>query len=816
MSIRSSFAYRLSLFALVIALLIGSAFSGLQVYRQYVEQNQNLDEHVQRLLQVSRSTATRSVHTLDEALATEVVSGLVTDDFIVQATIVDELGQILANQRRTASSEWVRQVGEFFPEPLKVYSIRIDVNAIGAPAQGELSLHVNRLEALAPFFQRVSVTFASDMLRYLLLAILLFFVFHSRLTRPLNRLVREIDRIDPSHPEYNRIMVPAAHEGNELGKIGSAVNRTLELVDELMSETRQQQKSLIENDRHKHQIINAVPHMVFATDNGCIVFANLATAEFLGTSLERVEGRHLRDFIPRLGRDLVEMALQDDIDVLETGEDKLRDDIVVRHAGGEEKIVSIHRLPLENRGRTIVLNVATDVTEQKRVQKQIRHQAYHDSLTDLPNRAFLLETLQRELDRSRRHSYVGAVLFIDLDHFKKINDSLGHPVGDVILQNVAQRLLRSCRSEDTISRLGGDEFVIVLPELDRTLESAAERAMDVAEKVRHTLSQPVEVNEQFLNVTCSIGIAMFPENNVDVHALLRYADTAMYHAKGEGRDAIEFFSQNMASRVNRHLELENQLRLAIEQEQFVLYFQPQVDCMNNRIVGAEILLRWNHPEMGLVPPAEFIPILESSRLIIPVGFWIMKSAFRQVTAWQKAGIWQHDWRLGINISPRQFRDKTFVDDVKALIAQTGVNPSLIEFEITESIVIHNLDEAVETMNRLRLLGISFSLDDFGTGYSSLGYLKVLPVEAIKIDRTFVRDMCEDSHDAAIIDATLALSHRIGLSVVAEGVEQENQLHQLRELRCQSYQGFLFSRPVPADAFAALALRVAPPISEARN
>ncbi len=806
MKLRNSLAYRLAVITLFLAFLLGSFLGVLQVYNEYVAHLNEQEEKITRALQMTRSTAQRAVETMDRKLAAEVISGLLTYDFIVDVQIFDPQGDLLASGAQTPPPTVLYRLIHFFTDPRGSYGINLDIAASGQEPGNRLTLQVDRYVSLLPYLERVGWTFISGLVRYGLLVAVLFIVFHSQLTRPLNRLVMRIDAADPSDPKRNRVRIPARHENDELGRIAFAINRSFEEVAELMAEKQAQQQVLKESERHKHLVIDSVPQMISARDaEGRFMFANQAAAGHFGLPVHALEGKRLQELELPMTPEQIDTFLEEDRKVLQSGEESFLDEVCYRDAAGNVGYWMIHRQPIDYYGKRIVMSVASDVTEQKNIQQQIRHQAYHDSLTDLPNRALLLETLHRELDRSRRHGYCGAVLFIDLDHFKKINDSLGHPVGDVVLQTVSQRLRGACRGEDTIARLGGDEFVIVVPELDSRMDKAASKAMDVAEKIRGLVALPIDAQDQWLNVTCSIGIAMFPETSVDVHGILRYADTAMYHAKGEGRDAIEFFSEAMAALVNRHLVLENQLRAAIEHDQFVLYFQPQVDCINNRIIGAELLLRWQHPEMGLVSPAEFIPILESSKLIIPVGLWVMRSAFVQLREWAASGVWQPEWKLGINISPRQFRDKTFVDDVKTLLLQTGVSPELIEFEITEGIVIHSLEEAVSIMERLRELGLRFSLDDFGTGYSSLGYLKALPVDAIKIDRTFVRDMCDDPHDAAIVEATLALSRRIGLVVIAEGVEQIDQLEQLRSLRCRSYQGFLYSRPVPAKDFEVLAL-----------
>ncbi len=486
--------------------------------------------------------------------------------------------------------------------------------------------------------------------------------------------------------------------------------------------------------------------------------------------------------------------------IISGSENALVQDEIFTSVSGEIRTVHTYKVPLDYHGQCLVLGVSVDITEQKKAEAQIKHQAYHDPLTNLPNRLRLIETLEREIERSLRHGHVGAVLFIDLDHFKNINDSLGHPVGDMVLQEIAIRLQRNSRGEDVVARLGGDEFVVVAPELNHDMRDAASNALDIAEKISEMIGLPIVSGGQTLRVTASIGIVLFPENDKDIYEILRYADTAMYHAKGEGRDTIEFFSESMAEMVNRHLQLENELRQAIEREEFVLHYQPQVSCQDGSIVGAEVLLRWQHPSEGLVSPGEFIPILEASRLILPAGRWLLRKVFSQVRLWVEQGLWPQGRRIGINISPRQFRDKNFVDDVKILIQETQVPATAIEFEITEGIVIHNVEETIEIMESLCEIGVSFSMDDFGTGYSSLSYLKQLPVDTLKVDQAFVRDITTDPNDAAIVEATLAMAKGLGLDVVAEGVETREQLEFLIEHRCDSYQGFYFSRPVEQSEF----------------
>ena len=441
-----------------------------------------------------------------------------------------------------------------------------------------------------------------------------------------------------------------------------------------------------------------------------------------------------------------------------------------------------------------------NISDRKKSEADIAFMAYHDSLTKLPNRIQLVDHLEQELHRAQRHGYFGAVLFIDLDQFKNINDSLGHPVGDVLLIEIARRLEESIREEDLVARLGGDEFILVLTVLDTDVIVAKNKALEVGEKIRKCLCEPIFHDNMELRVTCSVGAAMFPEDGVSVHELLRFADTAMYQVKASGRNAIAFFSENMASSVRNQLILEGELHRAVEEHQFELMYQPKVDVQTGLLTGAEALLRWHHPERGIVSPVSFIGALESSGLIVELGRWILEEACQKLQLWQRLGLWHKGMRLRINISPRQFRHSEFVDEVKAILSQNPLLEDSLDMEVTESVVIGNIDETVAVMRDLRKAGLTFSLDDFGTGYSSISYLKRLPVSTLKIDKSFVRDIRIDRNDRVLVETMASMGRHLGLKVVAEGVEEKEQLQLVREFGCNEYQGFYYGQAIPAGDF----------------
>ncbi len=441
-----------------------------------------------------------------------------------------------------------------------------------------------------------------------------------------------------------------------------------------------------------------------------------------------------------------------------------------------------------------------DVTDRKRAEAKIERLAFYDALTELPNRRLLLDRLDQDIFRARRTGSFGAMLYLDLDRFKTINDSLGHPIGDALLKEVAKRLLRELRADDTVSRLGGDEFVVLLSSLEKSPTDAATIAQQKAEIISLKLAEKYHIDGHELHITPSIGVAMFPsdsDNQETADDILRFADTAMYRAKDEGRDTIRFFLPSMQAAADTRLAVEKELRYALERKELTLFFQPQVNG-NGDILGAETLARWQHPEKGFISPATFIPVAEATGLILPIGEWVLRTACEHLKEWEEKGLTVN--HLAVNVSPRQFRQPNFVKQVKDILKQTGANPRHLGLELTEGIVIDNILDTIKKMEALKELGIELSIDDFGTGYSSLAYLKKMPLDILKIDQSFVRDIETDSNDAAIVETIISMANHLDLKVIAEGVETRPELDFLEEKGCPIYQGYLFSKPVPNDQF----------------
>jgi diguanylate cyclase (GGDEF)-like protein/PAS domain S-box-containing protein len=571
-------------------------------------------------------------------------------------------------------------------------------------------------------------------------------------------------------------------------------------------------QSLRDSHEALQRVLNSVAEGIYGVDmDGRCTFINASGLSLLGyADAAEVVGKNMHKLIHHSRADgsiypakecrMYLAFMQDRLDV------RVDDEVFWRKDGSS--------FPVEYWSHPIIKDgevrgaVATffDISERKHSEQKIHRLAFFDALTNLPNRRLLMDRLRQAFAVSARNGQHGAVMFLDLDNFKTLNDTKGHDIGDLLLIEVAQRLSSCVRDGDTVARLGGDEFVVVLETLSGIEDEAATQAERVAEKIQSELNRPYQLKDRIHHTTPSIGIAMFQGHQDAVDDLLKYADVAMYQAKKAGRNTIRFYDPETQSAIEARADLEAELRFALENRQFQLYYQIQVDS-SRRPVGAEVLLRWMHPERGLVAPMHFIPLMEESGLIVPVGLWVLEAACSQLGAWQGSELTKN-LTLAVNVSAKQFRQADFVARVQSILQQSAINPARLKLELTESMVLENVADTIAKMGELKLLGVSFSMDDFGTGYSSLQYLKQFPLDQIKIDRSFVRDITSDANDAAIVQAIIAMSSALGLEVIAEGVETEAQCVYLDMHGCHTFQGYLFGKPVSLQQFeAALSARL---------
>jgi len=576
----------------------------------------------------------------------------------------------------------------------------------------------------------------------------------------------------------------------------------VQIVEDI-TERKSTEDALFEEKERAQVTLNSIGDAVLTTNlSGNVTYLNQVAEMMTGWSCENAIGRSLSEVFRivdgatrKLAPNPAQLAIRENRTV------GLAANSILLRRDGFESAIEDSAAPIHNRDGKVVgaVIVFHDVSESRTMALKMAHQAQHDFLTGLPNRVLLTERLSRAIGQARRHSKRVALMYIDLDYFKHINDSLGHAVGDLLLQMVAERLMLCIRDTDTVCRQGGDEFVILLTEIEQAPDAAP-----VAEKILAAFAEPCLICGNELHVTLSIGISIYPDDGQDADEVMKNADTAMYHAKANGRNNYQFFTPEMNVRAVRRLFIEGNLRRALKQGEFMLYYQPKIDLETGLMIGSEALIRWQDPEHGLVYPNQFVPIAEESGLIVPIGSWVLREACRQVCAWQDSGLLAVP--VSVNISAVEFRHKNFLEGVEKILKETGMLPSYLELELTESILMHDAESSESVLESLKAMGMQLAIDDFGTGYSSLSYLKRFPINTLKIDQSFVQDIDNNADDASIVSAMVSMGRSLKQRVIAEGVETESQLAFLRKLRCDQGQGFLFGHPLPADEFERLLLK----------
>ncbi len=618
--------------------------------------------------------------------------------------------------------------------------------------------------------------------------------------------------LHPIHEKNKTIAVFYMESIQELGLLQKAVSE-LETVwtfssllvrqvidmwhhEEQAERFRLAEQALWASETYLNAILRYSPALISVKDlDGNVVLASEHFKQMANIDESGFVGKNVFDVYPK---DIAQSMWEIDA-ATKTKQQTYEVELDLMHKDGSLHTYLMVKFPLRNKENNVfgVCTIGTDISERKLAENALREQqsrlnymAFHDSLTSLPNRSLFYDRIYHGLARARRSETRVALMLLDIDRFKIINDSLGHDAGDILLKAIAMRLNEGVRDMDTVARLGGDEFVVVLEGIHDT-----EDVVFVANKLLSTLSRPMEISGHTISTTVSIGVSVFPEDGTDTDELLKNADIAMYKAKEAGKNNCQFYTKGMNATAVNYLLLENDLRRAVEQQQLTLYYQPQVDLQTGEMTGVEALVRWQHPERGLVSPAHFIPLAEETGLIVPIGEWVLREACRQQKTWLDAG--KKVGKVAVNLSPRQFRQKNFPGKVEAILKETGLEAKHLELEITESCAMEHAGETINQLNQLNQMGMFLAIDDFGTGYSSLAYLQRFPIQKLKIDRSFINDIHDDHNDAAIAKSIIGLAHNMQMRVVAEGVENERQAEWLREMGCDQAQGFLYSKPMSA-------------------
>lgn len=573
------------------------------------------------------------------------------------------------------------------------------------------------------------------------------------------------------------------------------LSHLMERLDAMHAQASNSMQAVQRSERHYRQLFDLAHEGIWVMDwRGVTQMVNQSMASMLDQTAEEMVGRHLYDFLDDAGIEQVKGMYQ-------RGGESVHQDIRVydRHRRCHRTLVSTRAIYDEEGRYSATIASVLDLTERYAAEEQVRQHAYYDVLTGLANRTLLFEELEQELARAQRHSHQDALFYIDLDQFKDINDSLGHDIGDRLLQEVARRIQSMIRREDSLARIGGDEFVLMVCEIGPDDDQLSTRIQTVAQNILGALRQPFRIDANTLHISASIGIALFPRSAQTPNDIFKQADTALYQAKRGGRNRIAFFSSEMQEQATERLSMVNRMQRALRENHFSLYYQPQYDS-DEHLIGAEALIRWQDPELGPISPARFIPVAEDTGLIIDIGNWVIEEALSTLSRWLERGMPTHFNRLAINISTQQFQTDHFAGDLISACRRHRVPHHCLELEITESIFIERADQALHQIQKLKLAGFRFALDDFGTGYASLSYLKRLPLDKLKIDQSFVRDIDTDVSDASIVESIIAIASLFRLSVIAEGVETPRQLQFLKEHGCVLYQGYHFSPPVPLVDF----------------
>jgi diguanylate cyclase (GGDEF)-like protein/PAS domain S-box-containing protein len=797
MRLSSKISFTLGVRTLLLVLLLGFAMSLLQTYFDFKERSKAVNSSLESTIDSIKDQASNAVWKIDEELATIVIKGLTNFDYFVYVAIEDDSGNILA-QTDNSSDRVVNPILQLFLDK-ELYDTEVPLyyddlipvsSGDGVKNFGKLIVRVDNYIAHEEVYYRAIRTFAISLTGYVFISLSLVLLYHFSLAAPLTRLASRFERVNTSSIAEQSISKLKGHETDEFGKIIDSANDLLERIasGQILATQRSQRFRLI---------LDTAPAIIFSLDSqGKFVFANKATASFYGHSIFDLKGKNAQEVIEPIDPDLNSRLEQ-----FMVGSDRKQE--VVINAFDSHKMKCVMEMSIVKfhtyDGQSILI-VANDVTKRVDAEDKIENLAYFDALTNLPNRNKVYEILNGQ-DAHKSDSQFHVAILADLDQFKRINDTLSHSVGDQLIVKLSERLSKEFKDIGFIARLGADEFLCLSTQLSNNRAIANKTSFELAEKLRQCINKEIDIGLHRYNLSASLGVVVFRPGFEMADEILQYADTAMYESKKNGRNCTTLFQDKMATEAAELLQLERDISSAMFKDEFFFVLQPIVSSSTKKVVTAEALIRWRKGD-SVISPDQFIPFLEESALIIDVGERMLGKVCELIADMRQQGYLDDEFKIAVNISGKQLSSAGFIDQVTKVLRKHQVSGHHIEFEITESVALDNMKDTIAKIQELKKLGISFSLDDFGTGYSSLSHLKDLPVDKLKIDRSFVNDINIDRQDENLVLSIIQLAQNLGLTTVAEGVETEQQVEWLKVNKSDLLQGFYFSRPIEPRDFIA--------------
>jgi diguanylate cyclase (GGDEF)-like protein/PAS domain S-box-containing protein len=775
---------------LLISLLLGLFSTSWQIFLDLKSEKQRFVASIDRIILLHQNIASQAIYDLNQKQADDIVSTLISYPEIYKAAIIDDFGDELSESAREPTLEsFITKLGSalFQIDTHIITPIKVEDSN---DSDASLTVDLDTTYIADSFASRTITTLVLGLFHNIILACIFLLLFYLYLSQPIVDIVQWVNQLRLGKSSNT---LPYTQE-DEIGELVSSFaalwQERVQITDQLSNTI----DSLSKSENFSRELMeNAGDALFLCKPDTTIVQVNNQASGSIGLSKDQILGQKIAQF----SKNYTTTQLISLFQGLKEKQATTLEDVQINTQGKAFPIEArIIKLTLQDEHYILIL--ARDISVRKKAEQQIFELAFFDPLTALPNRRLFVDRLVSSLQLHQSNNCYGAILYLDLDRFKTINDSLGHGVGDTLLCQIAARLTELLPEKSTCSRFGGDEFVVLLPEVGTDKELSAEAAAQVAKQIIKTLHSPFDTEGHTLYCTASIGISMFPTFDSDAMDIIRSADTALYRAKAMGRNDFQFFDQQMQSSAQERLDVEKGLHLALQNDQFELWFQPQVNHQGE-IIGAEALLRWIHPEKGIITPEDYIKIAEDSGQIIEIGNWVLDCGLKQLATW-RTSLPESFHRLAINISPIQFMQVNFVEHLFKLMQETKIPGHMIELEITENMLLNNFEIASKKMKLLKQRGISFAIDDFGTGYSSLQYLRHLPLDILKIDRSFVTNLRPSSEEAAIIEVIITIADRLNLVVIAEGVETIQERDALKALGCHCFQGYLFFKPLPVKEF----------------